>query len=98
MTVNETPPVLVQLEQWLTLATQPIAFIGVLGMLIVSGITVVDVLLRWLGVPRVSAMNEIVAMTFAVAVSACVPAGLAGGVNLKIDIFALMITTRATRR
>ena len=88
MTVNAATPVLARLEKWMARATQPIAFIGVLGMLVVSGITVVDVVLRWLGVPRVSAMNEIVAMTFAVAVSACVPAGLAGGVNLKIDIFA----------
>ena len=77
-----------RLQQWLGDATRPIAFIGVLGMLVVSGITVADVALRWLGVPRISAMNEIVAMTFAVAVSACIPAGLAGGVNLRIDIFA----------
>ena len=77
-----------RLEAWLGKVTQPIAFIGVLGMLIVSAVTVVDVMLRWLGVARISAMNEIVAMTFAVAVSACIPAGISAGVNLRIDIFA----------
>src|SRR3954465_599385 len=83
-----------RLEAWLAKVTQPIAFIGVLGMLIVSAVTVVDVALRWLGVARVSAMNEIVAMTFAVAVSACIPAGISAGVNLKIDIFARWLTGR----
>jgi hypothetical protein len=33
-------------------------------------------------------------MTFAVAVSACIPAGISGGVNLKIDIFARWLTGR----
>src|SRR4051794_31791314 len=81
-------------ERALGHVTRPIAFIGVLGMLIVSAVTVVDVLLRWAAVPRVSAMNEIVAMTFAVAVSACIPAGISGGVNLKIDIFARWFSGR----
>src|SRR3954467_12958391 len=88
------PSRLDRLEQWLGKLTRPIAFIGVLGMLIVSAVTVVDVTLRWLGVQRVSAMNEIVAMTFAVAVSACIPAGISAGVNLKIDIFARWLTGR----
>src|SRR4051812_49499000 len=83
-----------RLEAWLAKVTQPIAFIGVLGMLIVSAVTVVDVTLRWLGVPRVSAMNEIVAMTFAVAGSARLPPGISSGGNLQIDIFARWVTGR----
>src|SRR5262249_50662124 len=37
---------------------------------------------------------EITSLVFAVAVAACIPAGLAGGVNLKIDILARWLTGR----
>src|SRR5262249_57604334 len=74
--------------------TRPIAFVGVLGMLIVAGVTVVDVLLRWLASSAITALNEITAMAFAVAVAACIPAGLAGRVNLKVDILARWLTAR----
>src|SRR5262249_12414775 len=74
--------------------TRPIAFVGVLGMLIVAGVTVVDVLLRWLASSAITARNEITAMVFAVAVAACIPAGLAGRVNLRIDILARWLTPR----
>ena len=33
-------------------------------------------------------------MAFAIAITACIPAGLAAGVNLKIDIFSRWITGR----
>ena len=91
---GEAQAMLDRMEAWLGRVTKPIAFLGVLGMLIVSAVTVADVVMRWLAIPRVSAMNEIVAMTFAVAVSACIPAGISSGVNLKIDIFARWFTGR----
>ena len=74
------------LRAWCERLTQPVAFIGVLGMLIASGITVVDVLLRWLANSGITALNEIIAMTFAVAVTACIPSGIARGVNLSVDV------------
>src|SRR5947207_4915842 len=64
-------------------------------MLIAAGITVADVLMRWLASTAITALNEITAMVFAVAVAACIPAGLAGGVNLKVDILARWLTGRA---
>ncbi len=66
--------------------SQPIAFIGVIGMLVVSGVTIIDVLARWLFNSGVVALNEIVAMTFAVTVAATLPAGLAQSVNVRIDL------------
>jgi tripartite ATP-independent transporter DctM subunit len=84
-----------RLERYCVILTRPIAFIGVLGMLTAAGITVADVLMRWLASTAITALNEITAMVFAVAVSACIPAGLAGGVNLKVDILARWLTGRA---
>src|SRR5882724_5006894 len=63
-------------------------------MLIAAGITVADVLMRWLASTAIPALNEITALVFAVAVAACIPAGLAGGVNLRIDILARWLTGR----
>lgn len=75
--------------------TRPIAFVGVIGMLLASGVTVLDVLLRWLASTGVTALNEIVSMTFAVAVAACIPAGLASGVGVTIDVIEKQLSPRS---
>jgi C4-dicarboxylate transporter, DctM subunit len=85
---------LVRLEHGLRTLTRPLATLGVLGMLIAAAATVVDVLLRWLANGGVMALNEITSMAFAIAITACLPAGLAGGVNLKIDVLARWLTGR----
>jgi C4-dicarboxylate transporter DctM subunit len=86
--------VLLRLENGLKLLTGPLATIGVLGMLLAAGATVLDVLLRWLFNSGVLALNEITSMAFAISITACLPAGLAGGVNLKIDVLARWLSCR----
>src|SRR5262249_30486049 len=76
---------LTRIERGLRTLTRPLATLGVLGMLVAAGATVVDVLLRWLANSGVVALNEITSMAFAIAITACLPAGLAGGGNLQID-------------
>jgi C4-dicarboxylate transporter DctM subunit len=87
-------PVAERLEKLCVAFTRPIAFIGVLGMLIVASATVIDVLMRWLASTAITALNEVTALVFAVAVAACIPAGLASGVNLRIDLLARWLTGR----
>ena len=65
-----------------------VAIACVSGMLFVAAITMVDVLLRWFANEPIPAINEIVQMTFSVAISACIPAGMIQRVNLKIDLVA----------
>jgi tripartite ATP-independent transporter DctM subunit len=74
--------------------TRPIAVIGVLGMLIVAGLTLVDILGRWFFNAPLPALNEVVAEVFAVAVAACIPSGLAQGVNLTVDILGRWVRGR----
>src|SRR4051794_31349466 len=76
-----------RIQAWCIRLTSPIAFLGVLGMLIVSGVTMYDVIARWLFSSGLPAQNEVIGLTFAVAVAACMPAGLAQAVNLKVDLF-----------
>ena len=87
-------PIAERLEKLCVAFTRPIAFVGVLGMLIVASATVIDVLMRWLASTAITALNEVTALVFAVAVAACIPAGLASGVNLRIDLLARWLTGR----
>ncbi|MGH7088010.1 MAG: TRAP transporter small permease, partial [Stellaceae bacterium] len=87
-------PVLVRLEQMCVVATRPIASIGVAGMLTAAGATVLDVLMRWLFDSPFPALNELVAMLFAVAIAATIPAGLANKVNLRIDLLSRFMSPR----
>src|SRR5262249_8307847 len=67
---------------------------GVPGMPTAAGVTGADVLLRSFAGHGVLGLNEITSMAFGVAIAACLPSGTAGGVHLKIDIFARWITGR----
>ncbi len=87
-------PLLDRLEYLCVLATRPIASLGVAGMLIAAGATVLDVLMRWLFNAPFPALNEVVAMLFAVAISATLPAGLANKVNLRVDLLNRFMTPR----
>jgi len=87
-------PWLARLEHICVLATRPVASIGVAGMLLGAGATVLDVLLRWLFNSPLPALNEMIAMLFAVAITATLPAGLANKVNLRIDLLARFMTRR----
>lgn len=75
-------------EQGLDRIARMIASACVCGVLLIAAATICDVLLRWSGNEPVTAMNEIVQLTFAVAIAACIPAGLSQHTNLKIDIVA----------
>ena len=86
-----------RLELLLRRTTRPIALLGVTGMLIVSGLTIFDVLMRWLAASPISALNEVISMVFAVAVVACIPSSLANDGQLTIDLFRAHFTPNQTR-
>src|SRR6185437_14545748 len=77
-----------RLEFVLGEASRVVAIACVCGMLFVAAVTMLDVLLRWVANEPIPAINEIVQMTFSVAISACIPAGMTQRVNLKIDLVA----------
>ena len=68
--------------------TRRIAFGGVLIMLLVAMVTIGDVLLRTFANAPIVAMNEITEVFFAVAVSACFPAGLTQRIHVTVDLLA----------
>jgi C4-dicarboxylate transporter, DctM subunit len=83
-----------RLEIALATAARNLAVACVCGMLAIAGITMLDVLLRWVSKSPIPALNEVVAMLFAVAIAACIPAGLAKRVNLKVDLLSRFMSQR----
>jgi tripartite ATP-independent transporter DctM subunit len=73
-------------EQRCVALTGRISFIGVAGMLAIAGLTVTDVALRALFNSPLTGLNEIVSLTLAMAVAACLPSGTARRIGLDIDI------------
>jgi tripartite ATP-independent transporter DctM subunit len=94
LTAHAQPSVLDLLEKWLGGVSRVVAIACVCGMLSVAAITMIDVALRWIANEPIPAMNEIVQMTFSVAIAACIPAGLTQRVNLKIDLVARYFSLR----
>lgn len=83
-----------RLEQVLGDMSRVVAIACVCGMLFVAAVTMIDVLLRWFANEPIAAINEIIQMTFSVAISACIPAGMIQRVNLKIDLIARYFSPR----
>jgi tripartite ATP-independent transporter DctM subunit len=83
-----------RLERRLDRTALVVAITCVCGMLFIAAIMMVDVVLRWVANEPVPAINEIVQMTFSVAIAACIPAGLTQRVNLKIDLVARYFSLR----
>lgn len=82
---------------WLDRFTRRVAFIGLMGLLIVSVVTMVDVLLRWLFSAPIEGYEDITRLLFAIIVASCFPAGLLQGRNITIRFLGKGLGPRATQ-
>ncbi|MGE5147894.1 MAG: TRAP transporter large permease subunit, partial [Candidatus Eiseniibacteriota bacterium] len=92
------PDFLRGVERQCAAVTERISFIGVAGMLAIAGLTVTDVVLRAAFNSPLTGLNEIVSLTLAIAVAACLPAGVARRIGLDIDILSRVLGLRAQGR
>lgn len=83
-------------ERRLVSLTQPLASVGVLGMLLTAAFTVIDVGLRAFNASPITALNEFVSLIMAVSIIACLPAGLARRVGLDVDMLSRAMGPRTT--
>src|SRR5512135_3468203 len=100
-TATENDRVSGDLLSWVetkTLAlTQRIAFVGVIGMVIIGILTVIDVVvLRSIFKAPIPGSNEFLVTIFAVAIAAVLPSGFAQHAVLDIDILAKRFGKRTT--
>ena len=85
-----------RLDRWGTALTRRIAFVAVLSMLVVAGVTIADVILRAVADSPVVGMNELTEVFFAVAIAACFPVGLTQRVHITVDLLADRYGERVT--
>src|SRR5512139_312188 len=79
--------------------TQRIAFVGVIGMVIIGILTVIDVVvLRSIFRAPIPGSNEFLVTIFAVAIAAVLPSGIAQRAVLDIDMLAKWFGKRLTAR
>ena len=88
--------VIARLDGWGIALTRRIAFVAVLSMLVVAGVTIADVILRAVADSPVVGMNELTEVFFAVAIAACFPAGLTQRVHITVDLLADRYGERVT--
>ena len=69
---------------WADRATRWVAFVGLIGLLIITGFILVDIVLRALFDSPIDGLEDIAKFTFGVGVAACFPAGLIQGHNVAI--------------
>ena len=69
---------------WFDRFTRRVAFIGLVGLLIVAVVTMIDVLLRWLFNSPIEGYEDITQLLFALIIASCFPAGLLQGRNITI--------------
>ena len=65
-------------------ATRWVAFVGLIGLLIVTGFILTDIVLRGVFDSPIHGLEDVAKFSFGVAVAACLPAGLIQGHNVAI--------------
>lgn len=69
---------------WIDRFTRRVAFIGLIGLLIVAVVTMIDVILRYFFNAPIEGYEDVSQLLFAIIVSSCFPAGLLQGRNITI--------------
>lgn len=76
-------------------AVDTMAIIGFTGLVIIAFMTVVDVCLRYLGIPRIPGLNDIEEVAFAIVIASCFPAGLKKGNAVTVRVLGKILGPRA---
>jgi TRAP-type C4-dicarboxylate transport system permease small subunit len=74
------------MERSIDRAVETVAVIGFLGLVFIAFLTMVDVALRYLNLPRFEGLKDLTEVAFAVVVAACFPAGLKKGNAVTVTL------------
>ncbi len=80
---------------WLDRLTRRVAFVGLIGLLVVAIATMIDVLLRFLFNSPIEGYEDVTQLSFGIIVAACFPAGLLQGRNITIRFLGKALGPRA---
>lgn len=79
-------------DRWSTVATRAVAVLAVAGMLVISLLTIADVLLRLIANRPIAGFNEFAELALATIIAACFPRVLAARRNLSVDFLDAMFS------
>lgn len=85
------------IEARIAVWSRNIALLGVLALLVVSGSTLLDVLLRWVANSPITGLNDINGLAVPVVVAACFPLVVAMRHNISIRLLGEAIGPATTR-
>lgn len=85
-----------QLDQRCVAISRRIALVAILGMLIISGLTALDVMLRGTANMPIPGFYEVIELIIAVAIAACLPAAISKRAALVVDLFRSRLGPRLT--
>lgn len=81
---------------WLDRFTRRVAYIGLIGLLLVAIATMVDVLLRWLFNSPIEGYEDVTRLLFSIIIASCFPALLLQQRNITIRFLGKALGPRAT--
>jgi len=70
---------------------EAMAIIGFTGLVVIAFMTLVDVLFRYLGLPRFVGLNDIEEVGFAIVIASCFPAGLRAGNAVTVRVLGKLL-------
>ncbi len=79
----------------LTIWAERLAFAALIALLIIAALTMLDAILRWLGVVRIYGLHDLREFVFAVVVASCFPIGLLRGSAITVRLFTLLAGKKA---
>ena len=82
MNINQNP-----FQKVLDKAIELMAIVGFTGLVIIAFMTLIDVFFRYIGFSRISGLNDVEEVAFAIVIASCFPAGLRKGNAVTVRIF-----------
>lgn len=78
-------------------ASRVVALIGFFGLLVLAGMTTIDILLRWLFNAPIHGVNDVSSVVMAIVIAACIPANLAMKQNISVEVLGSIGGVRLRR-
>lgn len=82
-------------EQIIDRTVDGIAAIGFLGLVFIAFLTLADVVLRYLNLPRFDGLKDLTEVAFAVVIASCFPSGLKKGNAVTVRLLGKALGARA---
>ena len=78
-------------QKFLDKAIEVMAIVGFTGLVLIAFMTLIDVFFRYIGFSRISGLNDVEEVAFAIVIASCFPAGLRKGNAVTVRILGSLL-------